>query len=374
MRALPVETEDYIAKKYEGYSGVIKCWICADFSCAGSFNSWLNSCAAPFERTHDGVYIEIETVSASAMEARDQAIAPPDMIFYSPSMKNTEHLTGACVLALGGTIGVTRDGAQFDPAQCAIGRDSNRDMAAAAILAGAGDSKSAPVEEIGVDLGLPAGTGAAMTAEQALQTFIDGSASGAMVTSAQLAKLIDRRDRGLSPNWECVRADTPFTDQLLLGAADCGGVLASYMMSDGARGDVLSYRAFENKSPFAVPREDTLSEHLFMNGHEVYKFAVRAMRQGMEAILNEAGILASDLAYMIPHQANIRIIASMVDKFGIPMEKVYINLEQYGNMSSACIPVALDELNRAGKLSRGDKLALVGFGGGLTCGAALLEW
>ena len=151
-------------------------------------------------------------------------------------------------------------------------------------------------------------------------------------------------------------------------------IVASDMMSDGARGDVLSYRAFENKSPFAVPRGDTLSEHLFMNGHEVYKFAVRAMRQGMEAILNEAGISASDLAYMIPHQANIRIITSMVDKFGIPMEKVYINLEQYGNMSSACIPVALDELNRAGKLNRGDKLALVGFGGGLTCGAALLEW
>ncbi len=189
-----------------------------------------------------------------------------------------------------------------------------------------------------------------------------------IVASEMLSKITDYTDRAT-----CVL----FGDgagAAVLRAADCGGVLASYMMSDGARGDVLSYRAFENKSPFAVPREDTLSEHLFMNGHEVYKFAVRAMRQGMEAILNEAGISASDLAYMIPHQANIRIIASMVDKFGIPMEKVYINLEQYGNMSSACIPVALDELNRAGKLSRGDKLALVGFGGGLTCGAALLEW
>ena len=221
IRALPIETEDYIAKKYDGYSGVIKCWVCADFSCAGSFNTWLNSCAAPFERAHDGVYIEIETVSAAAMEARDQAIVPPDVIFYSPSMKNTEHLTGVCVLALGGTIGVTRGGAQFDPALCAIGRDSNRDMAAAAILAGVSDSESAPIEEIGVDLGLPAGTDASMTAEQALQTFIDGGTNCAIVTSAQLAKLIDRRERGLAPDWECVRAETPFTDQLLLGAASC---------------------------------------------------------------------------------------------------------------------------------------------------------
>ena len=284
IRALPVETEDYIAKKYEGYSGVIKCWICADFSCAGSFNSWLNSCAAPFERAHDGVYIEIETVSASAMEARDQAIAPPDMIFYSPSMKNTEHLTGACVLALGGTIGVTRDGAQFDPAQCAIGRDSNRDMAAAAILAGAGDSKSAPVEEIGVDLGLPAGTGAAMTAEQALQTFIDGSASCAMVTSAQLSKLIDRRDRGLSPNWECVRADTPFTDQLLLGAANCGGdkqavclAFLKYLTGEESQmrlADIVAHsptmRIYPDTSPYAamdaaIARPDRISPRMDAN-------------------------------------------------------------------------------------------------------------
>ena len=223
IRALPVETESYIAKKYEGYSGVIKCWICADFSCAGSFNSWLNSCAAPFERAHDGIYIEIETVPQAAMEARAQAIVPPDLIFYAPAMQNTEHLTGVTLVALGGTIGVIRDGAQFDPARCAIGRDSNRDMAAAAILAGAGDLTGGGAEEIGIDLGLPTGTGASMTATQALQQFIDGGADCAMVTSAQLAKLIDRRERGLASDWTCVRPDTPFTDQLLLGGVDCDG-------------------------------------------------------------------------------------------------------------------------------------------------------
>ena len=227
IRALPVETESYIAKKYAGYSGVIKCWICTDFSCAGSFNAWLNSCAAPFERAHNGVYIEIETVSAAAMAKRAQAIVPPDMVFYSPTALNSEDLTGVTLLALGGTIGVTRDGAQFDPARCAIGRDSNRDMAAAAILAGTGVQNSAPSDEIGLDLGLPAGTGASMTAEQALQTFINGGTDCAMVTSAQLAKLIERRERGLAPDWTCVRADTPFTDQLLLGGVACDGEKAA---------------------------------------------------------------------------------------------------------------------------------------------------
>ena len=144
------------------------------------------------------------------------------------------------------------------------------------------------------------------------------------------------------------------------------------------RGDVLACRGLMNQSPFAKPQEEWAKnlnkQYLMMNGPEVYKFAVRVMRRGMEAILNDAGLDATELAYMVPHQANIRIISSMAEKFGISMDKVYLNLERYGNMSSACIPIALDELNRSGKLKSGDKVAIIGFGGGLTCGAALLEW
>lgn len=193
-----------------------------------------------------------------------------------------------------------------------------------------------------------------------------------IIASEMLSRITDYEDRA-----SCVL----FGDgagAAVLQASETGGILSSYMMSDGARGDVLACRGLMNQSPFAKPQEEWAKnlnkQYLMMNGPEVYKFAVRVMRRGMEAILNDAGLDATELAYMVPHQANIRIISSMAEKFGISMDKVYLNLERYGNMSSACIPIALDELNRSGKLKSGDKVAIIGFGGGLTCGAALLEW
>ncbi len=224
IRALPVETDRYIAKKYAGWSGVLRCWICADFSCDGSFNAWLNSCASAFERAHPGVYIEIESVSPSVMASRADALLPPDMIFYSPSTSISEHLTNVTLLALGGMIGITRSGEIFDPAQCAIGGDPNRDAAAAAILTGDGSAdRIRYIEDIGIDLGLTAQAVPAMTADEALQAFLSGEYPCIIATSAQLAKLIDRRDRGLEPDWACANPDIAFTDQLLLGAACCDG-------------------------------------------------------------------------------------------------------------------------------------------------------
>ena len=193
-----------------------------------------------------------------------------------------------------------------------------------------------------------------------------------IVASEMLSRITDYEDRAT-----CVL----FGDgagAAILQASEQAGVLSSYMMSDGAHGQVLACRGLINKSPFAKPGEEWATglkdQFLMMNGPEVYKFAVRVMKRGMEAILKDVDISADELAYMVPHQANIRIINSMAEKFGIPMDKVYLNLEKYGNMSSACIPIALDELNRAGKLHEGDLVALIGFGGGLTCGAALIKW
>lgn len=265
LRALPVETGQYIAKKYAGWSGVIRCWICADFSCAGSFNSWLNSCAAAFERDHPGVYVEIETVSAPVMASRGSARLPPDMIFYSPSVTDSENLTCVTLLALGAAAGVYRADARFDPAVCAIGTDPCRDAAAAAILIGRGEAERAPAENSGVDLGLPAAA-SAVSADDALQAFLDGRADCAVVTSAQLARLIERRERGLPPDWRCADADIPFTDQLLLGAACCEGekrdvccALLSHLTTDacqrrlseiGAHSPLM--RIYPDASPYAA--------------------------------------------------------------------------------------------------------------------------
>ena len=111
-----------------------------------------------------------------------------------------------------------------------------------------------------------------------------------------------------------------------------------------------------------------------MNGREVFRYAVRAMSDAVTAILSQQGVEAGELKLVIPHQANIRIIRSLREHLGLPPEKVYVNVDKYGNTSAATIPIALDEANRQGLLGRDDLLLLCSFGGGFTWGASLLRW
>ncbi|MCL2694566.1 MAG: ketoacyl-ACP synthase III [Oscillospiraceae bacterium] len=112
---------------------------------------------------------------------------------------------------------------------------------------------------------------------------------------------------------------------------------------------------------------------LQMDGKEVYKFAVEAMPEAARAACEKAGLILDEIDILIPHQANIRIIQTATKALGISPEKVYTNIENHGNTSSACMPVCLDELNKAGKLKAGMKLCFVGFGAGLTYGAVIAE-
>ena len=114
--------------------------------------------------------------------------------------------------------------------------------------------------------------------------------------------------------------------------------------------------------------------YLTMTGNEVFKFAVRVMNSATDTVLTKAGLEKEAIDLLVPHQANLRIIDSAVKRFGLSEDKVVINLDRYGNMSSASIPVALDEAIQAGRVKEGDNVILVGFGGGLTWGAALLTW
>lgn len=113
---------------------------------------------------------------------------------------------------------------------------------------------------------------------------------------------------------------------------------------------------------------------LWMDGGEVFKFAVKVMAQATEKVVKEAGLRLDEIALVFPHQANIRILEGAAKKLGIGMEKVYVNVHKYGNISSASIPVALSEAASNKLISKGDNLVLVGFGGGLTWGAAALKW
>jgi 3-oxoacyl-[acyl-carrier-protein] synthase-3 len=111
-----------------------------------------------------------------------------------------------------------------------------------------------------------------------------------------------------------------------------------------------------------------------MNGQAVYNFAVKAVTEIIHDLLEQEGIGIGEVIRIIPHQANARIVQAAGKRLGIPEEKFFLNIEEYANTSTASIPIALDELNREGKLRRGDLLMTVGFGGGLTYGGNLIVW
>jgi 3-oxoacyl-[acyl-carrier-protein] synthase-3 len=116
------------------------------------------------------------------------------------------------------------------------------------------------------------------------------------------------------------------------------------------------------------------SNKIAMTGSEVFKVAVREMCNASQTVLDEAGVSGSDLALVVPHQANIRIVEAFAKRLGVDMERVQMNIEKYGNTSAAAVPIALDEANRDGRLKPGDLVLLVAFGGGLIWGAALVRW
>ncbi len=132
---------------------------------------------------------------------------------------------------------------------------------------------------------------------------------------------------------------------------------------------------YGDQAPFYNNRFDTFSKQNYLqsDGHAVYKFAVNAMAKAVRNVAEQAGVEVADIDIVIPHQANLRIIKKASELLNIPMDKVYTNIERMGNVSSACIPVCLDELRKAGRVKKGMKMCFVGFGAGLTYGAVLFE-
>lgn len=151
------------------------------------------------------------------------------------------------------------------------------------------------------------------------------------------------------------------------------GILSVYAASDGARGKFLSCKALPINSPFY--KEDTDGKSLVdMNGKEVFKFAGPAIVDAVTKLLKDSKLNLQDIKYIVPHQANIRIIHYAAGKLKLDESKFYLNLDKYGNTSSASVPIALHEMKSKGLLIRGDKIIMVGFGGGLTWGGAVVSW
>lgn len=158
----------------------------------------------------------------------------------------------------------------------------------------------------------------------------------------------------------------------VVSATDEPGILATELGSDGDL--AITALAYRNDEEEVEKRVAGRKETIWMAGQAVMKFAVKTMADASNRVIEQAGLTWDDIDLVIPHQANYRIVDSAIKRMGITEDKVFLNLEKYGNTSASCIPVALSQAVEQGRLKKGDKIVLVGFGGGLTWAAAVLEW
>lgn len=161
----------------------------------------------------------------------------------------------------------------------------------------------------------------------------------------------------------------------VLGPVEEGYGFKSFVMgADGSGGVHLCLPAGGSRLPANAETVKDRLHYVKMNGREVFKFAVRVINSATDEAIEKAGISKEEIDFLVPHQANLRIIDSAMERLGLSPDKVVVNLDRYGNMSSASIPVALDEAIEEGKIKEGNHLLLVGFGGGLTWASTILRW
>jgi 3-oxoacyl-[acyl-carrier-protein] synthase-3 len=161
---------------------------------------------------------------------------------------------------------------------------------------------------------------------------------------------------------------------VVLEASEEPGVEGIVLGADGSRADLLKVPAGGSALPATEERCREGLQFVQMNGNEVFKFAVRIIPTATSEALSACGHTVADLAWLVPHQANQRIIATAAERLGMPEERVFSNVATTGNTSAASIPLAMDDLYTSGRLEPGDLLGLVGFGAGLTWGAAIVRW
>lgn len=152
------------------------------------------------------------------------------------------------------------------------------------------------------------------------------------------------------------------------------GLLSTHLHSDGSLVDILKAPGGGSRIPISHEMIDQRLQYLKMNGREVYKVAVRALEEVSREALAASGLQTTDVDYVIAHQANKRILDSTLQRLGIPASKCWMNLEKYGNTSSASLPTTLDEANRAGWFKPGDRILMMAIGGGMAWGSAVLRW
>lgn len=213
-------------------------------------------------------------------------------------------------------------------------------------------------------------SGFAYAASVAAQFIETGAYKKALVIGAEtLSKYI---------NWEDRNTCVLFGDgagAAVLGQVEEGyGILSFDLGSDGSGGDAIQIPSSGSLMPVSKESIDQKLNLIHMNGRDVFKFAVKAMGKTVKNSLAKIDMSQEKIDWLVPHQANIRIIESAAKRLSMPMDKVIVNIHKYGNMSAACIPIALAEAAAAKRFKKGDIIALSGFGAGLTWASCIIRW
>jgi len=211
-------------------------------------------------------------------------------------------------------------------------------------------------------------TGFIFALNVATQFLRTGEHTRALIIGAEvLSKIVDWADRNT-----CIL----FGDGAGAAVLEVGslrGIISINSASEGQKGKFLTCPTVDVKNTF-TKGNDNFKATISMDGKEIFKFAVKTIASSVTKILKENNYTIEDIKYIVCHQANFRIIDFVVKRLKADKDKFFVNLDRYGNTSAASIPIAMDEMNKRGLLTAGDKIILVGFGGGLTYGASLIEW
>jgi 3-oxoacyl-[acyl-carrier-protein] synthase-3 len=213
-------------------------------------------------------------------------------------------------------------------------------------------------------------TGFIFALNMAAQAIRTGSIRNALVIGSEtLSRLTNWKDRST-----CILFGDGAGAFVLQASEEPGGVLSAVMRSDGSGGNLLSLPAGGSKIPTSAATVRDGLHYIQMNGREVFRFATRVMAQATQESVEMAKLKIEDIKLIVPHQANRRIIEAAIRGLDFPLEKVAINIDRYGNTSTASIPIATCEAIKEGRIQPGDKIVFVGFGAGLTWGAAVAQW
>jgi 3-oxoacyl-[acyl-carrier-protein] synthase-3 len=198
-----------------------------------------------------------------------------------------------------------------------------------------------------------------------------GNLDHVLIVGAEiLSRIIDPDDRATS----ILFGDGAAAAVLSRSPDDGPGVLAWDLGCDGSAAGLLEIRAGGSRMPATAETIAAGEQYLKMQGQEVFRRAVRVVVESARTTLDRAGVAASDVAWFVPHQANIRIIESASSRLGIAADRTIVNIDRYGNTSAASIPLALAEAADGGRLRDGDLVLMSGFGAGMTWASALLQW